>query len=100
MVIKSKNLTNISSGETILFSLMINMQYDAIAKLNKKIKNLEDCLWNSFYCSLGNEMILMSWPLRVTKFVRITQTGIPNAYLKVSNLLIFFFMLTWMMVVP
>jgi hypothetical protein len=62
--------------------LMIKIQYEAIARANKKIKNLEDCFWKSFYCYLGKDMILINWPLRVTKFVRITQTGIPKAYLK------------------
>ncbi len=53
------------------------MQYEATDKPNKNIKNLEDCFWNSFYCSFGKEMILINWPFKVTKLVLITQTGIP-----------------------
>jgi hypothetical protein len=100
IVIKSKNFITISYGATISWSLIIKMQYEAIAKQNRKIKNFDDWRWNSFYCSLGNEIILINWPFNVLKLVRITQTGMPYASLNNSNFDIFFFILTWIIVVP
>jgi hypothetical protein len=66
-----------SAGSTIAWSLIIKKQYERIDKLNKNIKNRVDCFWNSFSCSLGKEIILISWPFNVEKLVLITQTGIP-----------------------
>ncbi len=42
IVIRSKNLIIISSADTTSCNLMINMQYDEIAKQKRNTKNLED----------------------------------------------------------
>ncbi len=77
IVIRSKNLIIISSADTTSCNLIIKMQYDEIAKQKRNTKNLDDCVWNSFYCYLGKEMILISCPFRVAKLVLITHTGMP-----------------------
>jgi len=43
IVIRSRNLTIISSTDAILCSLMIKIQYEATDRQNKNIKNLDDC---------------------------------------------------------
>ena len=44
IVIKSKNLTTNCCASTKSLSLDTNIPYEATAKQNKNIKNLEDCL--------------------------------------------------------
>ena len=50
------------------------------AKRKRKNRNFTAYFWNLFYCYRGKRIILISWPLAVTKLVRVTQTGMPNCY--------------------
>lgn len=81
ITIRSKTFKNRSTGYTTSLNLAIIPQYVIIAIANKKNKNLEDYLWKIFSCSLGNKIILINCPFIVTKFVLVTQTGIPNSSL-------------------
>ena len=80
ITIISNTFKKIPTARTTSLRWSIIPKYVMIASAKRKNKNFDDYLWKIFSCYFGKRMILISWPFIVTKFVRVTQTGIPYSY--------------------